>query len=253
VLKIRIIPALLLRNQGLVKTTNFRDPKYVGDPINAIRIFNEKEVDELIFFDTEATAEKRRPNFGLIADIASECFMPFGYGGGVRDLGDIKTLFSIGVEKVVINSHAVQNPNFVRDAAERFGRQSIVVSIDVRRNLLGKYVIYTNGGRVATQYDPVVFAKLMEKMGAGEIILTSIDRDGTLKGYDIGLIKKVTGSISIPVVASGGARTIQDFRDAVLNGGASAVSAGSMFVFQGRHRAVLISYPSKEEIESIGQ
>jgi imidazole glycerol-phosphate synthase subunit HisF len=252
-LKIRIIPALLLRNQGLVKTTNFKDPKYVGDPINAVRIFNEKEVDELIFLDITATIEKRKPNFKVIADIAGECFMPFGYGGGVKDLDDIKTLFSIGAEKVVINSYAIENPHFIRDAAERFGNQSIVVSIDARRSILGKYKVYTRGGRVATKYDPVTLGKLMEEMGAGEIILTSIDRDGTMKGYDLDLIKMVAGSLSIPVVACGGAHTIQDFKDAVCRGGASAVSAGSMFVFQGKHRAVLISYPSIEEIDSINQ
>lgn len=252
-LKIRIIPALLLKNQGLVKTVGFKDPKYVGDPINAIKIFNEKEVDELIFFDTTATIDSRKPNFKLVSDIAGECFMPFGYGGGIRDLDDIKTLFSIGAEKIVINSYAVENPRFIKDAADRFGNQSIIVSIDVRRNLLGKYTVYTHGGKVATKYDPVKFAQFMEEMGAGEIILTSIDRDGTMKGYDIDLIKKVTSVLSIPVVASGGAGKIEDFIDAIQKGGASAVSAGSLFVFQGKHRAVLISYPSMEQIETINK
>jgi len=252
-LNIRIIPGLLLRNQGLVKTVSFKDPKYVGDPINAIKIFNEKEVDELIFFDTTATGDGRRPNFKLIADIAGECFMPFGYGGGIRDLDDIKQLFSIGAEKVVINSYAIENPEFIKNAAIHFGSQSIIVSIDVRRSILGKYTVYAQGGKIATKYDPVEFAKVMAEMGAGEIILTSIDRDGTMAGYDIDLIKKVTSVLNIPVVASGGAGKIQDFIDAIHKGGASAVSAGSMFVFQGKHRAVLISYPSIEEIESINK
>jgi cyclase len=250
-LRIRIIPSLLIRNKGLVKTVGFKDPKYVGDPINAIKIFNEKEVDELIVFDTTATINGRKPNFKLISDIASECFMPLGYGGGIRELDDINTLFSIGVEKVVINSYAIENPRFIKDAADRFGSQSIIAAIDVRRNLLGKYTVYSHGGKVATKYDPVKFAQFMEEMGAGEIILTSIDRDGTMKGYDIDLIKKVTSILNIPVVASGGAGKIQDFIDAIQKGGASAVSAGSMFVFQGKHRAVLISYPSMEEIETI--
>ena len=250
-LKIRIIPALLLKNHGLVKTVGFNNPKYVGDPINAIRIFNEKEVDELVFFDTTASVDGRKPNFKLISDIASECFMPFGYGGGIRDLDDIKTLLNIGAEKVVINSYAIEKPIFIKEAADQFGSQSIIVSIDVKRNLLGKYTVYAHGGRDATKYDPVSFAQLMEEMGAGEIILTSIDRDGTMKGYDVNLIKRVTSLLNIPVVASGGAGKIQDFIDATQKGGASAVSAGSMFVFKGKHRAVLISYPSMEEIETI--
>jgi imidazole glycerol-phosphate synthase subunit HisF len=250
-LRIRIIPSLLIRNQGLVKTVGFKDPKYVGDPINAIRIFNEKEVDELIVFDTTATVEGRKPNFRLISHITGECFMPFGYGGGIRELDDIKTLFSIGVEKAVINSYAIENPSFIRNAVDRFGSQSIIVSIDIRRNLLGKYTAYSHGGKVATKYDPVKFAQFMEEMGAGEIILTSIDRDGTMKGYEIDFIKKVTSKLNIPVVANGGAGKIQDFIDAIQKGGASAVSAGSMFVFQGKHRAVLISYPSMKEIETI--
>jgi len=252
-LRIRIIPSLLLRNHGLVKTMGFKEPKYVGDPINAVKIFNEKEVDELIFFDTTASVEGRRPNFKLLSDIASECFIPFGYGGGIKDLDDIKTLFNIGVEKVIINSRAINEPTFVRDAAERFGSQSIVVSIDVKRNLLGKYIVYSHGGKVATKYEPVSFAKGMVEMGAGEIILTSINRDGTMEGYDIDLIKKVSTVLHVPVVASGGAGKIQDFIDAIQKGGASAVSAGSMFVFKGKHRAVLINYPAMEEIESINQ
>ncbi|OPY79864.1 MAG: Imidazole glycerol phosphate synthase subunit HisF [Syntrophorhabdus sp. PtaU1.Bin153] len=252
-LKTRVIPLLLLKDQGLVKTVNFKDPKYVGDPINAVRIFNEKEVDELIFLDTTATFEKRRPNFRLISDIASECFMPFGYGGGIRNLDDVKTLFNIGVEKVVINSYAAEDPHFVESAAQQFGNQSIIVSIDFRRHILGKYSVYVYGGKLKTKYDPVEFSKLMEEMGTGEIILTSIDRDGTMKGYDIEMIKKVTRSVGIPLVASGGAGSIADFRDAVNKGGASAVAAGSLFVFQGRHRAVLINYPSAKEIDSINE
>lgn len=252
-LKIRVIPTLLLRNQGLVKTRSFKDAKYVGDPINAVKIFNEKEVDELIFLDIMATNEKRGPNFKVIADIASECFMPFAYGGGIRDLDDINTLFMIGAEKVVVNSFASECPQFIRNAAEKFGSQSIVVSIDVRRNVFGKYTVYTAGGRIRSKYDPITLGKIMEDMGAGEIILTSIEREGTMKGYDINLIQGVASSLSIPVVANGGAGTVQDFRDAVREGGASAVSAGSMFVFQGKHRAVLISYPSKEDVDSINE
>jgi imidazole glycerol-phosphate synthase subunit HisF len=250
-LSIRVIPTLLLRDQGLVKTVRFKDPKYVGDPINAVRIFNEKEVDELIFLDTRATIERRRPNFKLAADIATECFMPFGYGGGIRDLDDIKLLLSHGAEKIIINSYAVEDREFVRKAANEFGSQSIVVSVDVKKSLFGKYKIYTHGGTKATGHDPVTFSKAMEEMGAGEIILTAIDRDGTMEGYDVELLRKVTDVLTIPVVASGGAGRIDHFRSAVVEGGVSAVSAGSMFVFQGKYRAVLISYPSAAELEEV--
>jgi cyclase len=238
-------------NLGLVKTVKFKNPKYVGDPINAVKIFNEKEVDELIFLDITATTEKRKPNFRLINDIASECFMPFGYGGGISDLNDMRELFNLGVEKVIINTYAVENPSFVKSAAERFGSQSIVVSIDVKKNLFGKYQVYTHGGKKVTKLDPATFAVRMEEIGAGEIILTSINRDGTMEGYDIGLIKKVSQSLNIPVVASGGAGTIQDFANAVKQGGAAAVAAGSLFVFLGKHRAVLINYPKQTEIETL--
>ncbi|MGA2463620.1 MAG: AglZ/HisF2 family acetamidino modification protein [Thermodesulfobacteriota bacterium] len=251
-LKIRVIPFLLLKNRGLVKTVRFEDPVYIGDPINAVKIFNDKEVDELVFLDITATIEKRKPNFNLIADLASECFMPFGYGGGIRDLNDIKRIFSLGVEKVIINSFAAESPTFIKMAAELFGSQSIVVSIDVRRNLFGKYIVYTHGGRMATKLEAVTFAKQMEEMGAGEILLTSIDHDGKMIGYDVELIKNVTSRLTIPVIAAGGAGRIQDFSDAIKKGGAAAVSAGSMFVFHGRHRAVLISYPGTEELEMLG-
>lgn len=250
-LKVRIIPCLLLKDLGLVKTVNFKNYKYVGDPINTLKIFNEKEVDELIFMDITATAEKRKPNFRLINDIASECFMPFGYGGGIRDLNDIKELFNLGVEKVIINTYAVENPSFVKSAAEHFGSQSIVVSIDAKKNLFGKYQVYAYGGKKITKLDPATFAVQMEEMGAGEIILTSIDRDGTMMGYDIGLVKDVSESVGIPVVASGGAGKVEDFGDAVKLGGASAVAAGSYFVFHGKHRAVLISYPDMNQLERI--
>lgn len=250
-LKIRVIPALLLRDRGLVKTVHFKNPKYVGDPVNAVRIFNEKEVDELIFFDTTATIENRGPNFSLISDIASECFMPLGYGGGIRDLQDIKELFNLGIEKIVINTRAVKDPTFVKTAADTFGNQSIVVSIDVKRTLFGKYEVFTHGGAKGTGIDPVNFAKYMEEMGAGEIILTSIDRDGEMSGYDIELLKKVTSILTIPVVASGGAGRIEHFVDAILKGGAAAVAAGSFFVFSGKHRAVLITYPSEKELQKV--
>ena len=248
-LKTRVIPCLLLQGRGLVKTIAFRRPRYVGDPINAVRIFNEKEVDEIIVLDIGATVEGKPPQTRLISEIASECFMPLAYGGGIRTVDQIREIFSLGVEKVVINSEASANPSFVRQAAEAFGSQSIIVSIDVKQTLFGSYEVRTHGGRKRTGRDPTTFAMEMADMGAGEIFLNSIDRDGTMGGYDIGLVRKVTGAVSIPVIACGGAGGIADFAAAVSQGGASAVAAGSLFVFHGKHRAVLISYPSIAELE----
>jgi len=247
-LTVRVIPCLLLKGDGLVKTVKFKDPKYVGDPINAVKIFNDKEVDELIFLDVEATVEGRRPPLKLISKIASECFMPLSYGGGLNDLDDIKAIFNLGVEKVIVNSYAVENPYFINEASKLYGNQSIVVAIDARRNSAGKYEIFTRGGKKKAGLDPVQHAMEMERLGAGEIFLNSIDRDGTMKGYDIDLIKKVTESVSIPVIACGGAGKISDFVDAVKKGGASAAAIGSLFVFHGKHRAVLINYPDKEDL-----
>lgn len=250
-LKTRVMPCLLLRRSGLVKTVKFKNPSYVGDPINTVRIYNEKEVDELIFLDIIATPESQRPQFRLLADIANECFMPFTYGGGIRDIKDIKTLFSLGAEKVAINSYACENPDFICEAASRFGSQSIIISIDVAKNLFGKYQVCTHGGRRKTGSDPVRYAVQMEKNGAGEILLTSVDRDGTFEGYDLQLIKSVTDAVSIPVIACGGAGKIEDFGLAVHEAGASAVAAGSMVVYQGSHRAVLINFPSKSDLKRI--
>lgn len=249
-LRIRVIPCLLLKDQGLVKTVKFKNYKYVGCPINAVKIFNDKEVDELVFLDITATIENHEPPFKLLAEIATECFMPFGYGGGIKTIETIKKIFSLGAEKVIINSHAVENPFFIRAAAELYGSQSIVVSIDVKKNYLGKYEVFTQSGRINSKLDPAIFAQKMQKMGAGEIFLNSVNRDGTMGGYDIELIKKVTSAVDIPVIACGGAGQIKDFQAAVKKGGASAVAGGSFFVFQGQHRAVLITYPSYALLEN---
>jgi imidazole glycerol-phosphate synthase subunit HisF len=250
-LKTRVMPCLLLQNGGLVKTVRFKDPSYVGDPVNAIRIYNEKEVDELIFLDIGATREKRRPPFKILSEIASECFMPVAYGGGVRDLEDIRTIFSLGIEKVAVNSYAVENPGFIREAAGRFGSQSIVVSIDARKRFLGGYEVCIQGGRKGTGRDPASLAVELEKAGAGEILLTSIDREGTQEGYDLPLLQRVTGAVSIPVIANGGAGRVADFGAAVKDGGASACAAGSMVVYFGRNRAVLINFPTRAELEAV--
>jgi cyclase len=250
-LKTRVMPCLLLRNGALVKTIKFDKFNYIGDPINAVRIYNEKEVDELIFLDITATLEKRKPNFKLVSEIASECFMPLAYGGGVRTIEDLMELFKIGVEKVVINSYAAENSEFITEAANLFGSQSIIVSIDLKKNSLGQYQVYTNSGKKKTDFHPVEYAIRMQEKGAGEIFLTSIDRDGTWEGYDIDLIRQITEDISIPVIASGGAGKIDDLLKAVQVGGASAVAAGSMFVYQGKDLGVLIKFPQKSELKKL--
>ncbi|MDP6543345.1 MAG: AglZ/HisF2 family acetamidino modification protein [Phycisphaerae bacterium] len=250
-LKTRVMPCLLLRGSGLVKTVRFKDPKYVGDPINTVRIFNEKEVDELIFLDITATPEGKGPPFHIISDLASECFMPLTYGGGVRDLDDIKKIFALGVEKIAINTHAVENPEFINRAAEVFGSQSILAAIDVKKTLLGKYRVCTNGARDVTKIDPVGHARNMAHAGAGEILLTSVDRDGTFAGYDLALIERVARAVTIPVIACGGAGKIEDFSLATRQAGASAVAAGSMVVYQGPHRAVLVNFPSKQDLKKV--
>jgi len=248
-LKARVIPCLLLNGSGLVKTVQFKKPKYVGDPINAVRIFNDKEVDELTVLDINGTVKEKAPQFELITQIASECFMPLSYGGGIRSIDQIEKLLKLGVEKVILNSAAVHTPELIRQSARLVGRQSIVVSIDVMKLAFGKYHVYTHGGRKKTNIDLLGHATHMEKIGAGELLLTSIDRDGTQGGYDLKLLKKITDAVSIPVIASGGAGKMVDFEEAIKKGGASAVAAGSMFVFYGKHRAVLINYPSREDIK----
>jgi cyclase len=247
-LKTRVIPCLLLKNGGFVKTVRFSHAKYLGDPRNIVRIFNEKEVDEIVLLDITATVENRKPDFSLISEIVSEAFMPLGYGGGIRSIEDIKSLFKIGIEKVIINSFAVEKPEFIREAAERFGSQSIVAAIDVKKNLFGKYHVYSHSGRKKSILSPEQHAKSMEELGAGELILNSIDRDGTMVGYDLELIKRVSSAVSIPVIASGGAGNLRHLKEAV-EAGASAVAAGSLLVYQGVHNAVLINYPTQEELK----
>lgn len=245
----RVIPCLLLRNQGLVKTIRFKNPTYVGDPTNAVRIFNDKEVDELVFLDTTASSEGRGPQYDLLARMTNECFMPLCYGGGVSAIADMHRLFALGIEKVSLNTQAVERPQLVREAASTFGSSSIVVSIDVRRRLFNKYEVVTRGASRKTGLDPVAFAVRMQELGAGELLLTSVDRDGTRSGYDLELIRRVSSAVSVPVIACGGAGSVRDLARAVTEGGASAAAAGSLFVFHGPHKAVLITYPSPEEIK----
>jgi len=247
----RIIPSLLLKNGGLVKSIRFKNHQYVGDPINAVKIFNEKEVDELVILDISATSERRSPNFGFIKEIASEAFMPLAYGGGITTLAEIKTLISQGVEKVVLNTAAFKNPALIQEAVKYVGSQSIVISMDVKKNFWGRYKVYIENGRTNTQLDPVGYSKKLEDLGVGEILLTSIERDGTFAGYDLELIKLVSSSVSVPLISCGGAGATVDFKKA-KEAGASAAAAGSMFVFQRPHRAVLISYPTQKELKDKG-
>ena len=231
-----------------MKTTAFKAPKYVGDPINAIKLFNDKEVDELVLLDISATREGRGPAFSVIAEVASECFMPLAYGGGISSLEEARRILKMGVEKVVLNSASWRDPTVLVEASREFGSQAVMASIDVRRRLFGRYEVFVDGGTRATGIDPVEFAKRVEDSGAGEILLTSIDCDGTMKGYDLELVRKVASEVGIPVIASGGAGSVRDFGLAVREG-AAAVAAGAMFVFHGPHRAVLITYPSQSELD----
>lgn len=248
-LKTRVMPCLLLEDGRLVKTVRFKKPTYVGDPINAVKIYNEKEVDELILLDITATNENRKPPFDLIEEVAGECFMPLTYGGGIRSIEDIKRIHNLGAEKVAINSQAAETPELIRQAADLFGSQSIVVSIDAQKSLLGKYKVCSHGGSRSTGIDPVTYARQMEDLGAGEILLNAIDCDGTMNGFDVNLINMVAAAVNIPLIALGGAGGIDDLVAAVTRGGASAVAAGSLFVYQGKQRAVLINFPTRRELE----
>jgi imidazole glycerol-phosphate synthase subunit HisF len=247
----RIIPCLLLRNNGLVKTVKFKASTYIGDPINTIKIFNEKEVDELFFLDIDATPLKKDPPYALIQNIASECFMPFAYGGGIHSLQQIEKIIKSGAEKVIINTQAYLGANFLKEAVHQFGSSTIAVSVDVKKEFLKGNIVYVKCGAMSTGITPEEYVKRIESEGAGEILINSIDRDGVMEGYDIDLIKRTSGSVRIPVIACGGAGKLSDFSLAVKEGGASAVAAGSFFVFHGKRRAVLITYPSYSEIESL--
>jgi cyclase len=245
-----VIPVLLLKKSGLIKTVKFKDPVYVGDPLNAVKIFNEKEVDELIVLDTECTASKQDINLPFLKSIASECFMPLCYGGGIKTIQDIKNVLACGIEKVSINSAAIKNPQFIRQASEYFGSSTIVVSIDYKKNFWGKKIVFTSGGAISSDMDCIEVAQMAADSGAGELLLNSIDRDGTMSGYDLELLSKLSNQVSVPVIACGGAGSIQHLEEAASIG-INGLAAGSMFVFKGKHKAVLINYPSQSEIKTI--
>ena len=247
----RIIPALLLRNESLVKTVRFSKFTYVGDPCNTVRIFNELEVDELLFLDITATREQRNPNLKVLADIANECFMPLGYGGGIQALDHAKAVFDIGFEKVAINSCAVENPSLITEIANHYGSQAVIVSIDVKAGIWGKLTVRTQGGRRNSGIEPLSWAREVEQRGAGEILLTSIDREGTWKGFDLDLVKSVADAVSIPVIAHGGAGTVDHIGQVVKKANASAVALGSMVVFQKKGMGVLVNFPDRKKLEDV--
>ena len=242
-LRPRIIPCLLVSNKGLVKTINFKNPKYVGDPINAVRIFNEKEVDELTILDIDASRLNNEPDYKSIENWASECRMPLCYGGGIKTVEQAQRIFSLGVEKVAISSAAIENPKIITEIAERVGNQSVVVVVDVKRKAFRGYDVYTINGTIKSSVKPLTFIEQAEKLGAGEIVLNSIDMDGTMKGYDIEFIKQVREKIKTPLTALGGAGSLEHISELLKEFKIIGASAGSLFVFKGIYRAVLINYP----------
>jgi len=250
-LKTRVIPILLLHNKGLVKTVKFKSPTYIGDPINAIKIFNEKEVDELIFLDIDASKKGNEPDYELIKDFASECFMPVCYGGGITTIEQIKKIFALGVEKVSLNSSVFKNKSLLKEAVEIFGSQSIVVTIDIKKSFFANYQVYNHSNKKVVKEPYLEYIKSIERLGAGEIIINNVDLEGTQTGYDISLMESIVNNVNIPVVACGGAGVLNDFKKIKDEANVSAVSAGSFFVFQGKHNAVLITYPEYEELEKL--
>jgi imidazole glycerol-phosphate synthase subunit HisF len=242
--RVRIIPVLLLSKGGLYKTIKFQKPQYIGDPINAVKIFNEKEADELILLDYTASKEKRTIDYTKIAEIAGEAFMPMAYGGAIQNFADAKKVFDSGYEKVVLNSILFSNPTLISEIASVYGAQAVVGSMDIKKNLFGKYKVFSHSGTQSTGYEPTTWAKKLEGNGVGEIMINAIDKDGTWEGYDEGLISQVAHSVSVPVIACGGASGMDDFKKAV-HAGASAVAAGSIFVYQKKGMGVLISFPAK--------
>lgn len=246
-LRPRIIPSLLIQDNGLVKTVNFKNPKYVGDPINAVKIFNEKEVDELAIFDIDATVKNIEPNYSLIERLANQSRMPLCYGGGVKTVEQAQKIFSLGIEKIALSSAVLKDPSLISKIAERVGAQSVIVVLDVKKKTFGGYEIYTHNGKKATGLDPVKFVEKAQQLGAGEIVINSIDQDGVMKGYDMTLIQKIREKTSLPLTVLGGAGSLSDIEKVIDNHGVIGVAAGSLFVFKGIYKAVLINYPSKEE------
>jgi len=250
-LRPRIIPCLLVHENGLVKTINFKNPKYVGDPINAVKIFNEKEVDELAVFDIDATVLNKEPDYILIEKLANQSRMPLCYGGGVKTVEQAQRIFGLGIEKIALSSAVIQKPELITEIASRVGSQSVIVVLDVKKKLLGGYEVYTHNGKKSTGINPFKFAEEAEKLGAGEIIINSIDQDGVMKGYDMNLIDKIREKISLPMTVLGGAGSLDDIGKVINIHGVIGVAAGSLFVFKGVYKAVLINYPKRSEKDEL--
>jgi imidazole glycerol-phosphate synthase subunit HisF len=245
-LRPRIIPCLLLQDNGLVKTVKFKNPKYVGDPINAVRIFNEKEVDELVIFDIDATVLNNEPNYNLIERISNQSRMPLCYGGGIKTLEQAKRIFSLGVEKIALSSSLIDNPDLITQIGNQVGAQSVIVVLDVKKRIFGGYEVFTHNAKRPTGIDPFKFIENAKKLGAGEIVINSIDNDGLMNGYDLGLIKKVRKTTNLPVTVLGGAGSIDHITEVIKENGIIGASAGSLFVFKGPYKAVLINYPNTQ-------
>lgn len=246
----RIIPVLLISNGGLYKTVRFKDPKYIGDPVNAVKVFNEKCVDEIIILDYKATLENRKPDFTMIENIASQCFMPLCYGGGIKSPDDIARIIQCGVEKIAMNSEAAENYKLIENSARIYGSSTVVLSMDVKKSRSGEYEVFIRSATKSTKLRPEAYARQMENCGIGEILVNSVNLDGTMQGYDLELISLIANTVNVPVIACGGAGNLIHFREAADNG-ASAMAAGSFFVFHGKHRGILISYPDAESLSSI--
>lgn len=249
-LRPRVIPCLQLRNRSLVKTRRFKDPVYLGDPVNAVKIFNDKEADELVVLDITATADGRPPNFEFIAEFASECFMPLAFGGGIRTPEHVARLFAIGVEKAVINTAAFET-DVVSRAAREHGSQSVVVSMDVKKGLFGGYEVYVRSGTQRTRLDPVAYARRMAGDGAGELFVNFVDLEGTQSGYNVPVLAEIAAAVDVPVIGCGGAGSLEHMRVAFRSAGVAALAAATMFVLHGKHRAPLISFPSPAEITAL--
>lgn len=250
-LRPRIIPSLLIQDNGLVKTVNFKNPKYVGDPINAVKIFNEKEVDELAIFDIDATTKGLEPNYSLIERIANQSRMPLCYGGGVKTVEQAQKIFGLGIEKIALSSSVLNNPDLITQIADRVGAQSVIVVLDIKKKLFGGYEVYTHNGKKATGINPFKFIEEAQKLGAGEIVINSIDQDGVMKGFDMSLIDKAREKTSLPMTVLGGAGSLDDIKKVIDKHEIIGVAAGSLFVFKGKYKAVLINYPIKEEKENL--
>jgi imidazole glycerol-phosphate synthase subunit HisF len=247
----RVIPCLLLDNASLVKTVKFKKPSYIGDPANTCRIFNELEVDELAFLDISASRERREPNYRVLKEIANECFMPLSYGGGIRNLEVAEKILRIGFEKVIVNTCIYEQPSFVTELADKFGSQSVVVSIDARKTFFGGYRCYAESGKKNQGIHPVDWAKQVESLGAGELVLTSIDQEGSWEGYDLELTRSVTNAVTIPVIANGGAGSLADVSAAISDAHAQAAAVGSMVVYQRKGMGVLVNFPDQNLLEEI--